>query len=87
MSFGVVLEGMTIAAFLILLAGGKQKREQGWRVMASLVAVAAVVQAIGISLIVSKKAYLYIYQLIRERHIFSKMTSAFLTAGSWIRAG
>src|ERR1700744_4739881 len=32
MSFAVVLEGMTLAAFAVLLVGGKQKREQGWGV-------------------------------------------------------
>lgn len=52
MSFGVVLEGMTLAAFIILLAGGKQKREQGWPVMASLVGLAAAVQAIAMALMV-----------------------------------
>lgn len=55
MSFAVVIEGMTIAAFVILLAGGKQRREQGWGVLAILTAVAALVQAGGMALI----AYLY----------------------------
>lgn len=55
MSFGVVVEGMTIAAFFILLVGGKQKREQGWPVMATLAGVAALVQAIGMALMVSSR--------------------------------
>jgi len=55
MSFAVVLEGMTLAAFVILLVGGKQKREQGWGVLTILVALAAVVQATGMALM----AYLY----------------------------
>jgi formate hydrogenlyase subunit 3/multisubunit Na+/H+ antiporter MnhD subunit len=53
MSFAVVIEGMTIAAFAILLAGGKQRREQGWGALAILTSVAAFVQAIGMALIVS----------------------------------
>ena len=53
MSFAVVLEGMTIAAFMILLMGGKQRREQGWGVLAILVALAAAVQAAGMALMVS----------------------------------
>lgn len=52
MSFAVVLEGMTIAAFAVLLVGGKQKREQGWGVLTILVALAAFVQAIGMALMV-----------------------------------
>jgi formate hydrogenlyase subunit 3/multisubunit Na+/H+ antiporter MnhD subunit len=54
MSLAVVLEGMTIAAFLILLLGGKQRREQGWAVLSIFVAIAAVVQAGSMSLTVSK---------------------------------
>lgn len=50
MSFAVVLEGMTIAAFAILLVGGKQKREQGWGALTILVTLAAAVQAIGMAL-------------------------------------
>ncbi|KAK4925286.1 hypothetical protein LTR66_016405, partial [Elasticomyces elasticus] len=45
MSFAVVLEGMTIFAFLILIIGGKQKREAGWRFMATLIVLAGVGQA------------------------------------------
>lgn len=55
MSLGVVFEGMAIAAFLILLVGGKQRREQGWGVLSIMVAIAAVVQAAGMSL----TAYLF----------------------------
>jgi len=54
MSFAVVIEGMTIAAFAILLGGGKQRREQGWGVLVILVAVAAFVQALGMALMVRR---------------------------------
>jgi len=52
MSFAVVIEGMTVAAFVILLAGGKQRREQGWGVLAILTALAAFVQAGAMALMV-----------------------------------
>ena len=55
LSFAVVIEGMTIAAFLILILGPKQRREQGWAVLAILVSIAALVQAAGMSL----AAYLF----------------------------
>jgi formate hydrogenlyase subunit 3/multisubunit Na+/H+ antiporter MnhD subunit len=58
MSLGVVIEGMTIAAFLILLFGGKQRREQGWAVLSIMVAIAAVVQAGSMSLTVCATASL-----------------------------
>jgi hypothetical protein len=53
MSFAVVIEGMTIAAFAILLAGGKQRRESGWGALAILTGLAAGVQMLGMALIVS----------------------------------
>lgn len=54
MSFAVVIEGMTIAAFVILILGGKQRREQGWGVMALLAVIAALVQACAMALVVWK---------------------------------
>jgi formate hydrogenlyase subunit 3/multisubunit Na+/H+ antiporter MnhD subunit len=53
MSFAVVIEGMTIAAFAILLAGGKQRREAGWGALTVLALISAVVQAISMALMVS----------------------------------
>ena len=53
MSFAVVIEGMTAIAFVVVIAGGKQMRVKGWRVLAGLVALAAVVQCAGMALIVS----------------------------------
>lgn len=81
MSFAVVIEGMTIAAFAILLAGGKQRREAGWGALAILTALAATVQAIGMALIVSRKQALRHPSTDRRRHTFSRMMSGSLQAG------
>lgn len=89
MSFAVVLEGMTIAAFAILLVGGKQKREQGWGALTILVTLAAAVQAIGMALMVcisllvdaGSKANALI------RPICSRMTNDFSPAGISTRVG
>ena len=53
MSFAIVIEGMTLIAFLVMITGGKQKREGGWGVMGALLVLGGVVQGIGMSLIVS----------------------------------
>ena len=55
MSLGVVFEGMTLVAFLVLLFGGKQKRESGWGVLALLICVAAAVQCAAMSLVVGEE--------------------------------
>ncbi|KAL9021587.1 MAG: hypothetical protein Q9185_001235 [Variospora sp. 1 TL-2023] len=55
MSFAVVIEGMTLVAFIVIVAGGKQKREQGWKVLGGLLAFSALVQCAGMAII----AFLY----------------------------
>lgn len=53
MSFAVVMEGMTIIAYVVILAGGKQKRESGWKIMSGLHLIVAALQLIGMVIIVS----------------------------------
>ncbi|KAL8818552.1 MAG: hypothetical protein Q9223_002834 [Gallowayella weberi] len=55
MSFGVVIEGMTLIAFIVLLVGGKQKREQGWKVISGLLVLSGLIQCAGMAII----AFLY----------------------------
>ena len=52
MSFAVVLEGMSIVAFLIILSGGKRLRESGWKVLSLLIVLSAIVQAASMSIVV-----------------------------------
>lgn len=52
MSFAVVIEGMTIVAYIVMIAGGKQKREQGWKILCGLLFVVGVLQCAGMALIV-----------------------------------
>ncbi|KAL8717941.1 MAG: hypothetical protein Q9225_004874 [Loekoesia sp. 1 TL-2023] len=55
MSFGVVIEGMTLIAFIVILGGGKQKREKGWKVVSGLLVLSALIQCAGMAII----AFLY----------------------------
>ncbi|PWY96520.1 hypothetical protein BO94DRAFT_580359 [Aspergillus sclerotioniger CBS 115572] len=55
MSFAVVLEGMSVVAYLIVLSGGKRLRESGWKILSLLIILSAVVQAASMSLV----AYLF----------------------------
>lgn len=52
MSFAIVLEGMTLAAYAVILAGGKQKRESGWRVLGGLHFLVGALQLAGMAIIV-----------------------------------
>lgn len=53
MSFAVVIEGMTLVAFIVVVAGGKQKREQGWKVICGLLVLSGLIQCAGMAIIVS----------------------------------
>ncbi|BDD60116.1 hypothetical protein MAP00_005278 [Monascus purpureus] len=55
MTFAVVVEGICIVAYLVILTGGKRLRESGWRFLAFLILIAAIVQAASMALV----AYLY----------------------------
>jgi hypothetical protein len=52
MSFAVVMEGLSVVAFLIVLSGGKRLREEGWRVLSLLILAGAAVQAGCMGLVV-----------------------------------
>ncbi|GAT19864.1 hypothetical protein RIB2604_00604470 [Aspergillus luchuensis] len=51
MSFAIVLEGMTVVAYLIVLSGGKRLRESGWKIVSLLIILSAAVQAASMSLV------------------------------------
>lgn len=52
MSFAVVLEGMSVVAYLIILSGGKRLRESGWKVLSLLILLSVVVQVGSVSIVV-----------------------------------
>jgi hypothetical protein len=90
MTFAVVIEGMTIVAFGVLISGGKQRREQGWGVMAILAGLAALIQSAAMALIVgSLSSVLLEYLLTRVlyRPTSSRTTIASSWAGTLIRVG
>lgn len=53
MSFAVVIEGMTLITFVVMLAGGKQKRESGWKIISGFLVLVGLVQCTAMALIVS----------------------------------
>jgi len=55
MSFAAVLEMVTLVAYIVVLLGGKQKRETGWKVLVFMLVLVGVVQAASMSIV----AYLY----------------------------
>ena len=52
MSFAAVLELVTIVAYVVVLAGGKQKRENGWKVLSFLLVVVGLLQCASMAIVV-----------------------------------
>ncbi|MCJ1310988.1 hypothetical protein MMC25_004658 [Agyrium rufum] len=50
MSFAVVMEGMTLIAFLVMITGGKQERVQGWKILSGLCFIVGAIQCVGMAL-------------------------------------
>ncbi|CAG8951015.1 hypothetical protein HYFRA_00006412 [Hymenoscyphus fraxineus] len=55
MSFAAVLELVTLVAYLVVINGGKQKREAGWKVLSFLLVLVGVVQCASMAIV----AYLF----------------------------
>lgn len=53
MSFAAVLELGTIVAYVIIIGGGRQKRETGWKVLAFMLMLVGIVQCAGMAIVVS----------------------------------
>ena len=52
MSFAVVLEGMTLIAYTVILAGGIQKRTTGWKILSGLLLLVGAVQLTAMAIMV-----------------------------------
>jgi len=52
MNFAAVLELVTIVAYVVILAGGKQKRLSGWKLLGALLVATGVVQCAAMAIVV-----------------------------------
>jgi hypothetical protein len=53
MSLAVILELAAVVGFVVILAGGKARRESGWKILGGLLGVVAVVLFSGMAVVVS----------------------------------
>lgn len=53
MSLAIVLQGISVVSYLVILSGGKRLRENGWFALSLMIGLSAVVQAAGMSIVVS----------------------------------
>ena len=52
MSFGVVVELCTLVSFVVIIAGGVQRRVQGWGVVVGVLIFSAFIQGAGMAIVV-----------------------------------
>lgn len=52
MSFGVVVELCTLVSFVVIVAGGVQRRVQGWGVVVGVLVFSAIIQGAGMAIVV-----------------------------------
>ena len=52
MSFAAVLELVTIVTYFVVILGGKQKRETGWRILTFMLMLVGIVQCAAMSIVV-----------------------------------
>lgn len=79
LNLGAVLELATIIGFLVIMIGGKQSRESGWRILSFSLVMVAVVQCAGMSIV----AYLYDNDSERFFSGWTLDTSFYLCTISW----
>lgn len=53
MSLAAVAELASLVGFLLVVAGGRMKRETGWRILSGLLAVVAAAQFVAVAIVVS----------------------------------
>ena len=87
MSFAAMLELATLVAYVVVILGGKQKREGGWKVLATMLLLVGVVQCASMAIVVGYTFERAVLLLIWNRPIFSTMMRGFSRGGIWTNRG
>jgi hypothetical protein len=97
MSFAVVMNLVTLVSLLVIMAGGKARRESGWRAVCGMLAAVAALQFGAMAVVVSCPSFRGLSRNGREmliwavhacRVISSTMTTSSMSLGMrWMRRG
>ena len=52
MSFAAVLELVTIVTYCVVILGGKQKRETGWKIVTFMLMLVGIIQCAAMAIVV-----------------------------------
>jgi hypothetical protein len=84
MNLAAVLEFVTIVAYIVVLAGGKQKRRAGWKLLSIILLVTGMVQCAAMAIVASLTLYdtvPYGLLLTGDRRTLMTMITGFSLAG------
>jgi formate hydrogenlyase subunit 3/multisubunit Na+/H+ antiporter MnhD subunit len=92
MNLAVVLELATIATYIVILAGGKQKRQAGWKLLSFMLLIAGAVQCAAMAIVVSLPIpsggpMSYVLLLMGDRHTLMITIIGSSLAGGWTSPG
>jgi hypothetical protein len=91
MSAAALFELVTLVTFFMLITGGKQKRERGWRVLSFLLVLVGILQCASMAIVVCLSAYFDILSgnpsLIVHRRTSSITTTGFSLDGNCPKVG
>jgi formate hydrogenlyase subunit 3/multisubunit Na+/H+ antiporter MnhD subunit len=65
MSFAAVFELVTIVTYCLVILGGKQKRETGWKILSFMLMLVGVIQCAAMAIVVSSLSELKLLWLNR----------------------
>jgi hypothetical protein len=88
MSFAAVVELVTLVAYCVVLLGGKQKRETGWKVLAFMLILVGVVQCASMAIVVGdfdSKLVSILLIICRPTYLITMIN--FPWGGSWTNLG
>lgn len=57
LSFATIVELATLVSFIVVMAGGKFKREDGWKLVGGLLLADAAIEFTGMALVVSELGF------------------------------
>jgi hypothetical protein len=71
MSFAAVLELVTIVSYGVVILGGKQKRETGWKILTFMLMLVGVIQCAAMAIVVSGLLVMVGMVADDDRHIYT----------------
>lgn len=85
MSFSVIIQLAAIIGYGVVIIGGKQKRDKGWKVVSGLMIIAGIVQCAAMSIVVRRDLFPWPLTTLISSHNIRKPGIGLPIGCRWIR--